>query len=145
MNTPPADRSNASPAARHAEPATHVLTVFYDGGCPLCATEIGFYRRRRGHERVCWLDVSETPADQLTPGLTRDQALKRFHVRQGDGRLLSGGQAFAALWAVLPGFSWLGRAFRLGPLAWAIDRAYDAFLRWRPMLLALARRASTPR
>ncbi len=133
MNTPPAD------------PATHALTVFYDGSCPLCATEIGFYRRRRGRERVCWVDVSETTADLVAPDLTRDQALKRFHVRQNDGRVVSGGQAFAVLWTVLPGFTWLGRAFRVRPLAWAIDRTYDAFLRWRPMLQALARLASKPR
>jgi predicted DCC family thiol-disulfide oxidoreductase YuxK len=108
------------------------VTVFYDGACPLCSAEISFYRRRRGADRVGWVDVSACPAENVTAGLTRDQALRRFHVQDADGRLISGGRAFAVLWTALPGYAWIGRLFRLRPLAWAIDRAYDGFLKWRP-------------
>src|SRR5512147_47086 len=61
-------------------------------------------------------------------------ALERFHVQDADGRLITGGQAFVVLWTALPGYSWIGRLFRLRPLAWTIDRAYDRFLKWRPRL-----------
>ena len=114
-------------------------TVFYDGACPLCAREIGFYRARAGADRVCWVDVSRTDDGEVTPGLTKAQAMARFHVLDADGRLVSGGVAFARLWEALPGFRLFGRLFRVRPLAWVLDRAYDAFLRFRPQLQAMVR------
>lgn len=120
------------------------VIVFYDGACPLCAAEIRFYRGRRGADGLEWVDVSACPTENVTAGLTRGQALEKFHVQDGNGRLVSGGRAFAVLWTALPGYSWIGRLFRLRPLAWAIDRAYDRFLKWRPKLQAMARRATRP-
>ena len=120
--------------------STAAVTVFYDGACPLCATEIDFYRRRRGAERVAWVDASACSDSILAPGLTRTEALRRFHVRDASGQWVSGGRAFAALWSALPTFSWLGRLFQIRGLAWLLDRFYNLFLRWRPHLQALARR-----
>ena len=122
-----------------ADRASAAVTVFYDGACPLCATEIGFYQRRRGAERVAWVDASACSDSILAPGLTRTDALRRFHVRDASGQWVSGGRAFAALWSALPTFSWLGRLFQIRGLAWLLDRFYDLFLRWRPHLQALAR------
>ena len=114
------------------------LTVLYDGACPLCRREIGVYRGLKPNAPVCFADVSDA-ALPLPPGTTREQLLARFHVRSADGQLLSGAQAFLALWAVLPGWRWLARAGRLPGAAWAMERAYRLFLRWRP---ALQRRIS---
>lgn len=126
-----------SKASSHAD---GVVTVFYDGACPLCSAEIGYYRRRRGAEHLSWVDVSACSPEAVAPGLSRQQALKRFHVRDAGGRLVSGGRAFAVLWSALPGFAWIGWLFRARPLAWAINKAYDGFLAWRPRLQALAKR-----
>lgn len=114
------------------------LTVFYDGACPLCEREIGFYRRRKGAEAICWVDVSEADGGDVAPGLSREQAMARFHVRDGAGQILSGGEAFARLWRDLPGFRPLGRLFGLAPFKWVINRSYDYFLRFRPRLQRLA-------
>ena len=119
--------------------ASTAVTVFYDGACPLCATEIDFYQRRHGAERVAWVDASTCSDSSLAPGLTRIEALRRFHVRDASGRWVSGGRAFAVLWSALPTFSWLGRLFQMRGLAWLLDRFYDLFLRWRPHLQAFAR------
>lgn len=142
MSAQPADPSASSSASPFADERSPAVTVFYDGACPLCTAEIGFYRRRRGADRLEWVDVSACPAENVTAGLTRDQALKRFHVQDANGRLISGGQAFAVLWTALPGYSWIGKLFRLKPLRWAIDHAYDGFLKWRPRLQALAKRST---
>ena len=115
------------------------LTVLYDGACPLCRREIGIYRGLRPHAPVCFSDVSDD-ALALPPGTTREQLLARFHVRNRDGQLLSGAQAFLALWAALPGWRWLARAGRLPGAAWAMERTYRLFLRWRPTLQRCALR-----
>jgi len=112
------------------------LTVYYDGACPLCRREIGFYRRRRDADRLSWVDVSRTPGTTIAPGLSRDAALARFHVRDANGNYHSGGAAFSKLWRALPGFGAAGRLFALWPFDRMLDRAYRIFLRIRPFLVA---------
>ena len=118
------------------------LTVLYDGACPLCRREIAVYRGLQPLQPdapVCFADVSDTTLP-LPPGSTREQLLARFHVRGRDGQLLSGAQAFLALWAALPGWRWLARVGRLPGAAWGMECSYLLFLRWRPMLQGLAYR-----
>ena len=116
------------------------LTVFYDGACPLCRREGAFYRRRRGAEAVRWIDVSRCGEGEVAPGLSRQRALARFHVRDGAGRLISGGRAFARLWQALPALRFWGQLLSRPPLVWLLDPAYALFLKLRPRLQALARR-----
>ena len=119
------------------------LTVLYDGACPLCRREIGVYRGLQSSTAVCFADVSDI-AQPLPPGTTREQLLARFHVRNADGRLLSGAQAFLALWAALPGWRWLALAGRLPGVAWAMEHVYRLFLRVRPALQRCASRLDRP-
>ncbi len=119
------------------------LTVLYDGACPLCRREIGVYRGLRPNTPVCFADVSD-PALPLPSGTTREQLLARFHVRGSDGQLMSGAQAFLALWAALPGWRWLALAGRIPGAAWVMERLYRFFLRWRPALQRWASRLDRP-
>ena len=122
------------------------LTVLYDGACPLCRREIGVYRGLqplRPDSPVCFADVSDA-ALPLPPGTTREQLMARFHVRARDGKLLSGAQAFLALWAELPGWRWLALLGRLPGVSAVMEFAYRRFLRWRPMLQRWAARLDRP-
>ncbi|MCY7312924.1 MAG: DUF393 domain-containing protein [Pseudoxanthomonas sp.] len=122
------------------------LTVLYDGACPLCRREIGIYRGLQplhSDAPVCFADVSDA-ALPLPPGTTREQLLARFHVRGRNGELLSGAQAFLALWAALPGWRWLALAGRLPGAAWLMEHSYRVFLRWRPTLQRWASRLEPP-
>lgn len=114
------------------------LTVYYDGACPLCTLEINHYKRQSGAEKLCFVDASNSP--DLGDGLTRDAALSRFHVRDAEGRLISGARAFTAIWAKLPRWrcaAWLARRPLVTPL---LELAYRGFLPLRPMLARLAAR-----
>jgi predicted DCC family thiol-disulfide oxidoreductase YuxK len=119
------------------------LTVLYDGACPLCRREIGVYRGLPSSTPVCFADVSDI-AQPLPPGTTRQQLLARFHVRATDGQLLSGAQAFLALWAALPGWRWLARVGRVPGVAWLMERVYSLFLHARPMLQRWVHRLDRP-
>ena len=68
-----------------------VLTVYFDGSCPLCKREIALYRRLPEAVNLAWVDVSLDQA--LGPALTCQAAMARFHVRHSDGRLVSGAAA----------------------------------------------------
>lgn len=114
----------------HAPPR---LTVYYDGGCPLCEREIGYYRRRRGAGRVRWVDIAQCDDRALGPDLDRAAAFARLHARRPDGVLLSGARAFAALWQALPGLQPLGRIAALPGIVHGLEWAYRGFLRVRPL------------
>jgi predicted DCC family thiol-disulfide oxidoreductase YuxK len=106
-------------------------TVYYDGACPVCTAEIAQYRRAEGADRVAFVDVSRCAPEALGPGLTREVALARMHVRREDGSLASGAAAFAELWRQLPRLSWAGRLAALPPVLWILELGYRLFLRIR--------------
>jgi predicted DCC family thiol-disulfide oxidoreductase YuxK len=120
-----------------SEPDSPELTVYYDGACPLCRAEISHYRRCEGAERVAFVDVAmQEPGN----GLSRAEALARFHVRAPDGALVSGAAAFGRLWRSLPGWRWLGRLIETPLLLPWAEVAYRASLPLRPRLARLLRR-----
>ncbi len=106
-------------------------TVYYDGGCPVCAREIEFYRNRPGGQSFAWVDVTQADEAALGPGLSREAAIARMHVRRADGTVVEGAAAFAELWRGMPGFRWLGRVLAVPPFNVLAELAYRAFLRAR--------------
>lgn len=111
-------------------------TVYFDGSCPLCRAEIGYYRRTDQAGGLCFVDVSESAA--VTPeGITRQRAMERFHVRASDGRVLSGAAAFVEVWIRLPGWRWAVRAASLPGVLAALELGYRMFLPVRPFISRL--------
>ncbi|RPE67652.1 putative DCC family thiol-disulfide oxidoreductase YuxK [Tibeticola sediminis] len=121
-------------------PSCEGVTVLFDGACPLCRREVGLYQRLRPLKPVSWLDVSDSAVD--LSAAERARYLARFHVRHPDGRVLSGAQAFVALWLVLPGWRWLGRLGVLPGVTPVLEMFYRLFLKIRPRLQRWARAAS---
>ncbi len=118
-----------------------VLTVLYDGGCPLCRREIAHVKglaAQRPDSALCFIDVC-APDNTLSPE-EQTKLLARFHVQRADGQRLEGAAAFVAMWERLPGWRWLARLARLPGALTALEWAYGGFLRIRPRLQALARR-----
>ncbi len=95
------------------------------------------YRGLTPSQPLQWLDVSQ-PQAALPAGGDRNSYLARFHVQRSDGQLLSGAQAFVALWLVLPGWRWLGRLGALPGVTAVLEQAYRGFLHLRPGLQRVA-------
>jgi predicted DCC family thiol-disulfide oxidoreductase YuxK len=107
--------------------------VYFDGSCPLCRAEIGLYRRQDQADALCFIDVSVTGA--VTPqGTTQQQAMERFHVRAGDGRVHSGAAAFVEIWRQLPGWRWVARAAALPGALAVLEVGYRMCLPVRPII-----------
>lgn len=126
---------NGGPVAtlrRVPRPAS--LTVYYDGACPLCRREVGFYRKLRGAERIDWIDVSVCADDLLPSGTTRRALLKRFHVRLANGALRSGAAGFVEIWARITLFKPLALLAAVPGMARLLEAGYLGFLRLRPRL-----------
>lgn len=120
-----------------------MLTVLYDGGCPLCRREIAHVQglaQRRPESALCFVDISDSAQGAAAFAADRARLLARFHVQRADGSRLDGAAAFVAMWGRLPGWRWLARLARLPGGLTVLELAYRVFLRLRPSLQAVARR-----
>ncbi len=116
--------------------ATPRLTVWHDGGCPLCRREIAVMRRL---DRAGAIDFIDVAAEDATCPIDRGDLLARFHARE-NGVLLSGAAAFAAMWRAIPLLRPLGLAARVPFVLAGLERLYLLFLRVRPGMQRLARK-----
>ncbi|WP_419815536.1 thiol-disulfide oxidoreductase DCC family protein [Glacieibacterium sp.] len=106
------------------------VTVWHDGGCPLCAREIALMRRLDRAGAIDFVDAAD--ADTSCP-IDRSAMLARFHAVE-DGRLLSGAAAFAAMWRAIPLLRPLGLLARNPTVLALLERIYLRFLAIRPRL-----------
>jgi len=111
-------------------------TVFYDGSCPLCLAEVGYYETIDKSGSLCLVDVSN-PEFAQQDILPQKTAMWRFHVLSSDGRLLSGAPAFIEVWQGLPGWNWLAKIAALPVVTSLLEMAYSGFLVFRPFLVKL--------
>jgi predicted DCC family thiol-disulfide oxidoreductase YuxK len=70
-------------------------TLFYDGRCPLCASEIEQLRKTRG-PALKLVDIHQMPEGDDTP--TKDQLLRVLHLRRADGSWLTSADANVVAW-----------------------------------------------
>ncbi len=110
------------------------LTIWFDGGCPLCRREIALMRRLDKRGAISFVDVSN--GDTACP-IDRDALLARFHALE-DGVMLSGAAAFAAMWRAIPLLRPIGVAARNQAVLAMLEWLYRRFLVIRPMLQRLA-------
>lgn len=113
---------------------TPQLTVYYDGLCRICATEIEHYQRHSNASRVRWVDLSLPEFDAKAEGLDREAANFRLHARRKDGTWLTGVDSFVAIWETLGTFAWLRKLVGIRALRPAFDLGYEGFARIRPYL-----------
>lgn len=96
--------------------------ILYNDTCPLCRFEIDHYRT------AATRDGAPLRFDRLQDaahwGLTEDQAARRLHVLR-DGQLLSGLEAFRAIWSTLPRWRWLARVTGWPVVRPAVTVLYD--------------------
>ena len=112
-----------------------LVRVWYDSECPLCLREIGLMRRLDRCGAVRFIDVQsgrDCPLD-------RETLLARFHAQEGDGPIVSGARAFAAMWRAIPALRPLGLLARNRVVLWVLERAYLGFLKIRPRLQTMLR------
>ena len=106
------------------------VTVWFDGGCPLCRREIALMQRLDRAGSIIFVDVADPKA--ACP-LDRRDLLARFHAEE-NGEILSGAAAFAAMWRAIPALRPLGVLARNRVFLGVLEAGYLGFLRLRPRL-----------
>ncbi len=111
-------------------------TVFYNGSCPVCRTEIEHYRDLDSADGAA-IEFEDINADETAlsaVGLDRETASRRLYVRDGNGQVLAGIPAFAAIWDRLPRYRWLATLSRWPVmrtvLPWLYEPVAFCIYRW---------------
>ncbi len=110
------------------------VTVYFDGLCVLCSTEINHYRKSRGSERISFVDICAPGFDPKAHGLDPKAVHKVMHVRRADGTLATKVDAFITIWSTLPGYWILAKTARLGLVRFFLNIGYHFFVLVRPYL-----------
>lgn len=115
---------------RPQEKKMGTVTVFFDGGCPLCRREIGHYQKLTALEPIQWVDITVTPNLDQDFGLSPEAAMRRFHVLDPQGNLKVGAVGFLRLWQSLPGYRYLARLLILSRCLPVMNILYEYFASW---------------
>lgn len=85
------------------------------------------------------IQFTDAASPETVCPIERAELLARFHARE-NGVVLSGAEAFAAMWRAIPLLRPLGLLAQNRTVLAALERAYRAFLTFRPGLQAWLRR-----
>ena len=104
------------------------VTLFWDGGCPLCKREIEHYMTLDVEKNVEWVDIHAAPSRLQPHQVTQQEAMALIHAVDKHGALVVGVPAFLAIWEQLPlPWSVLPPLMRNVPLAMPATAAAYAF------------------
>jgi len=106
--------------------------VYYNSACPVCNAGIKDQRRRMeacGIEDIEWVDVHTNPEAVSEVGASLEHVRERLHVKDSDGQLNVGADAFTRLWSQTRGQRRLAKLLRLPGLKQLTHLAYNVFAR----------------
>lgn len=109
-------------------------TVYYDGLCAVCSSEINHYRRLPGSETLDFVDICHSEFTPEAHGLDPVLVHKVMHVKDAKGKLHTGVDAFQHIWRQIPRYHFMNRVAegRMGRSI--LELGYRAFVRIRPYL-----------
>ena len=80
---------------------SYPITIFFDGACGVCSSEIGYYRSI-ADQRVEFIDIAAVDFNAEAFGKTLGDFHKKLHTRDAEGQYYTGVEAFRRLWEALP-------------------------------------------
>jgi predicted DCC family thiol-disulfide oxidoreductase YuxK len=110
--------------------ASYPLTVFFDGACPICTSEIALMRRLDRRRQLAFCDFSTQEYDAASSGFAAADLGIVIHARWADGSVITGVEVFRAMWEAV-GLGVLAKLSRLSLVEPLVLRAYAWFARNR--------------
>lgn len=111
-----------------------MTTVYFDGLCHLCSREIEHYRKMKGAENLRFMDITSAEFDAVREGLDPRAVHAELHVRDDEGKVHVGVDAFVKIWSHLAALRWLGPVVAVRPVHWLLEGGYFCFAKVRPFL-----------
>ncbi|MFV8259539.1 thiol-disulfide oxidoreductase DCC family protein [Bdellovibrio bacteriovorus] len=110
------------------------ITVYYDGLCQLCSREIAHYRKLKGADRIAFIDITSSDFDAISEGLDPHKIHKSLHVRDSEGKIVTGVEAFIVIWSQLESLKQIVPLASFAPVKKTLEAGYLLFAKVRPLL-----------
>ena len=104
-----------------------LIEVYYDGKCGLCSREIGYYKRLTPRTSIVWNDIATHPELLQGTGMSQSEALLYLRVRDEEGTIQTGLDAFLVIWRQFRGWRLLGAFAALPGVYRGVSFAYRKF------------------
>jgi predicted DCC family thiol-disulfide oxidoreductase YuxK len=108
-----------------------MITVFFDGKCGLCSTEINHYRKIAPDGVFDWRDITKSANDLEKRGIRLSEGLKLLHAEDNNGRIHVGVDAFVLMWKQIRRWRILALLVSLPIIRQVAIITYGAFANWR--------------
>ncbi len=113
-----------------------MLTIFYDGDCPLCHFEMAHLKQYDQDNQIELVDIQQSDFDKLYPEINYQEAMKVLH-----GVYL--GEVLLGLDVTKRAWSLVGKGCWVAPLSWPVINplskwGYLRFAKYRLPISALA-------
>lgn len=83
------------------------LTIFFDGGCPLCKREVDFLQSKNQKGYLKFIDINNSDFYlDFKYGITYKQAMNRIHALQSDGSIIKDINVFQEAYRLI-GLGWV--------------------------------------
>ena len=108
--------------------------ILYDSLCRLCNTEIEYYKKNDPQKIFEYIDIMDTDFDPDIYHLTKSDVHKYFHLREENGQILKGVEAFNYIWIKLNKFKALQKFYKFTIGKKIMEVGYQGFVLARPYL-----------
>ena len=110
---------------------TPKLTIFFDGGCPLCKREVDFLQSRNKKGYLSFIDINTSDfSSDLKYGITYKQAMDRIHAMKSDGSVIKDIKVFQEAYSLI-GLGWIYAPTKLLILDKFIEFIYGLWAKHR--------------
>ena len=107
------------------------LTIFFDGGCPLCRREVDFLQSRNQKGHLGFVDINSSDFSlDLKYGITYKQAMERIHALKSDGSVIKDIKVFQEAYSLI-GLGWIYAPTKLPILDKFIEFIYGLWAKYR--------------
>ena len=107
------------------------LTIFFDGGCPLCKREVDFFQSRNQRGYLRFIDINSSNSSlELKYGITYKQAMERIHALKSDGSVIKDLKVFQEAYSLI-GLAWVYTPTKLPILDKCTELIYGLWAKYR--------------
>ncbi|MGS2722018.1 thiol-disulfide oxidoreductase DCC family protein [Paraglaciecola aestuariivivens] len=99
-----------------------VLTIFYDGFCPLCQKEMNKLAQLDNANKISFVDIQQPNFAKKFPELDWQALNARIHGKLADGTIISGLDVMYLAWVLVD------KAWVYAPLRWPLTRHLADYL-----------------
>jgi len=111
-----------------------LLSVYYDGLCPLCYREIKHYLALPGSSQIRFVDITHSDFNAQKEGVDPRKVHQHLHARKPSGEIRTGVEAFVEIWRIIPRYRPLAKIAGTVGIRSIMKGAYAIFARLRPLL-----------